>query len=231
MNQSLWRPRTLEDRLLDRYVADRPGLLFLEVEVGGGDSQRGPRRLDGLLVPGPELEVRVQHSYVLADVAQAVDGADVELLEAKRVLNRNVIGQVEVGMALLQRDFSPASVVGVAVCAMGNADLEWYCSERDLRMAIFPELAPAPRDMGRRVADGRVEARRPPDSVRKNKFLKGWEDAVAGCLYGSVRTRKTHANMGNLFGWIYGDKPASFKDATWDRYVASLSLNDGIERS
>jgi hypothetical protein len=52
--------------------------------------------------------------------------------------------------------------------------------------------------------------------------MKGWDAAVAGTLYGSVHTVKTHANMGNLFGWIYGDKPEEFREATWARYVESL---------
>ncbi len=30
---------------------------------------------------------------------------------------------------------------------------------------------------------------------------------------------KTHANMGNLFGWIYGEQPQEFKKATWETYL------------
>ncbi|WP_146164872.1 hypothetical protein [Desulfonatronum sp. SC1] len=50
----MWKPRTPEDRLLALYLESNPGLLFLEVEVGQGDENCGPRRLDGLLVPGGE---------------------------------------------------------------------------------------------------------------------------------------------------------------------------------
>lgn len=52
--------------------------------------------------------------------------------------------------------------------------------------------------------------------------MRGWDAAVAGALFGSVYKVKTHANMGNLFGWIYGDMPEEFSDATWARYVESL---------
>jgi hypothetical protein len=217
-----WTPLTLEDRLLERYVVDQPGVLFLEVNVGGRDLTRGPRRLDGVLVPGPEVQIRPQHSYNVSDVAAAVDGSVVHVLEAKRRLNRNVIGQVEVGMALFERDFTPDSVVGVAVCANGNADLEWYCSERSLRTAIYRDVLPMGSGIGTSDASDRLDLRKPPDPARKNAFLKGWEDAAGGQLYDSIRTRKTHANMGNLFGWIYGDMPTEFRDATWDRYVASI---------
>jgi hypothetical protein len=48
---------------------------------------------------------------------------------------------------------------------------------------------------------------------------RSWE---AGTLYGSVHVVKTHANMGNLFGWIYGDMPEEFREETWARYVGSL---------
>jgi hypothetical protein len=214
-----WKPRTIEDRLLNRYVTDHPGLLFLEVEVGGRDPNHGPRRLDGLLICGRSVDVRPQDSYTREDVAASVNGAEVHVLEAKRHLNRNVVGQVEVGMALLKRDFSPASAVGVAVCAGGNIDLEWYCYERKLHVAIYDILPPEPTPQ-----DGRcpIDVRRAPDMARKRAFMKGWQNAVAGRLYDSIRKRKTHANMGNMFGWIYGDKPAEFKDETWDRYTASL---------
>jgi hypothetical protein len=220
-----WTPRTLEGRLLKRYVADQPGLLFLEVEVGGRDLTRRPRRLDGVLVPGTELQIRPQHSYNRSDVATAVNGSIVHVLEAKRRLNRNVVGQVEVGVALFERDFTPESVVGVAVCAVGNADLEWYCSHRSLRTAIYRDVLPMRSGVETRDTSGPLDVRKPPDPARRNAFLKGWQDAIGGLLYDSIRTRKTHANMGNLFGWIYGDKPTEFRDATWDRYVASLELD------
>ena len=32
-------------------------------------------------------------------------------------------------------------------------------------------------------------------------------------------SKKTHANMGNLFGWIYGEQPQEFKKATWETYL------------
>ncbi|ACB84394.1 hypothetical protein [Natranaerobius thermophilus] len=51
-----------------------------------------------------------------------------------------------------------------------------------------------------------------------HKF-SGWADAVKGSLYNTIHTKKTHANMGNLFGWIYGDQPKEFKEETWKRYI------------
>lgn len=222
MTFSGWNPITFEDRLLENYLTDNPGLLFLEVEVGTGGDNSGPRRLDGLLVPGKEMHVRPQTSYSQTEVAAAVKDNHVHLLEAKQKLNRTVIGQVQVGMALLNRGFSPASVLGVAVCAQGNSDLEWYCSQQDISMALYPEVQSVEAVKASYGPVVREDLRQAPDSGRRRAFMRGWDDAVAGTLYRSVHEKKTHANMGNLFGWIYGDKPADFRQDTWERYVDSI---------
>ncbi len=190
-------------------------------EVGQGDENCGPKRPDGLLIPVGESRVHAQGSFSRADIAAAVQGQDVHVLEAKRKLNRTVIGQVLVGVALLRRDFSPASVQGVAVCAFGNPDLDWYCREQGIRMAIYPQKGDGGGRPEKRP-DGRMDRRKPPDEYRRRAFMKGWDNAVAGILYGTIHTTKTHANMGNLFGWIYGDMPEEFREATWARYVESL---------
>lgn len=45
---------------------------------------------------------------------------------------------------------------------------------------------------------------RDPQDTHRVVFMGGWTDAVNGTLYESVLDRKTHANMGNLFSWIFG---------------------------
>ncbi|TVR02139.1 MAG: hypothetical protein EA399_00605 [Desulfovibrionales bacterium] len=99
------------------------------------------------------------------------------MLEAKRKLNRTVIGQVQVGVALLRRDFSPASVQGVAVCAFGNPDLEWYCREQGIRTALYP--MDLPKGSVRDRSDGRVDRRKAPTPGRRQAFMRGWDAAVA----------------------------------------------------
>lgn len=124
------------------------------------------------------------------------------------------------GTALFKRDFAPASVTGVAVCGSGNADLAWYCGDRGLESVIYENAERPERKVT--ASATRVEARRPPNAERKKKFMRGWEDAASGVLYDSVRTRKTHANMGNLFGWIFGEQSEGFREETWRHYVDSL---------
>jgi hypothetical protein len=225
MSEPQWGPRTFEDRLLARYLTENPGLLFLEVEVGGTDPVRGARRLDGVLIPGKTSRVEAFSPSGRPVFADEVEGSVVHVLEAKRTLNRNVIGQVEVGVALFEREFAPASTRGIAVCAHGNADLEWYCSEKAIAVSLYPDTS-RPHDRVSRSRTGRrVDLRERPDESRKSSFLRGWDAAVQGRLFGSIRRRKTHANMGNLFGWIYGDVPSAFRDATWERYVGSIGLD------
>jgi hypothetical protein len=119
-------------------LVNNPGLLYLEVEVGQGDENCSPRRLDGLLITGDRPEVRSQCSYCRTDISAAVQGQHVHVLEAKRKLNRIVIGQVQVVVALLTLEFAPASVQGVAVCVLSNPDLEWYCREQEIRTVLYP---------------------------------------------------------------------------------------------
>jgi hypothetical protein len=215
-----WEPNTLEDHLLDRYHDEHPGMLFLEVPVGGGDEYHGPRRIDGVLICGLEPVVHPQHSYTNGELQRAAEGNEVHVLEAKRTLNRNVIGQVQVGTRLLEDVVSASELVPVAVCADNNTVLQSVCDDLGFEVAIYAdEHALSNREVEPSPVDGRQDIRNPPDQARKEAFLRGWSAAVDGRLYRSVRERKTHQNMGNLFGWIYGDEPLDFREATWRRYV------------
>lgn len=60
-----------------------------------------------------------------------------------------------------------------------------------------------------------------PQRTHRRAFLAGWTDAVNGKLYDTILTRKTHTNMGNLFGWIYGQQSRDFRLETWYRYCAN----------
>lgn len=221
MTLSRWEPVTFEDHLLSYYLEDYPGQLFLEVEVGTGDNISGPRRLDGLLVPDETNQIRPRGSYSREEVASAVINKQIHVLEAKRKLNRNVIGQVHVGVALLEKEFSAASILGVALCAQGNPDLERYCFDQGIQVALYPKAQPTAENIAS-SSPQRVDHRNPPDLNRRRAFIQGWNDAVDGTLYKSVKVKKTHANIGNLFGWIYGDKSEEFKQETWERYIESL---------
>ncbi len=95
----MWNPRTPEDRLLAHYpLPPNPACSSWRSRFGQGDDYCGPRRLDGLLIPGGESHIRVQGSYSRADIAAAMEGQYVHVIEAKRKLNRTVVGQEHVGV-------------------------------------------------------------------------------------------------------------------------------------
>ena len=225
MSSFTWAPTTFEDRLLYQYLCQNTGRLFLEVRVGGSNDKFKARRIDGVLLPDRESQVYPEGEYSRKEFSQAIEGKEVHLIEAKRTLNRSVIGQVKVGCSLLARDFEPAQINRVTLCSAGEKDLEWYCKENRINVALYPSLASS-TDSNSQDRNGiniaREDLRQDPDKSRRNAFLSGWTDAVKGQLYKTVWEHKTHANMGNLFGWIYGDQDYEFRIDTWDRYVDNL---------
>jgi len=113
------------------------------------------------------------------------------------------------------------------VCAVPNSDLEAFCRDEGIDVHLYP--IPHGGELVVDENDGRVDVRRPPDEARRRAFLAGWTEAVGGQLYNSVLHHKTHANMGNLFGWVYGDMPRDFRLRTWARYKDALSLREDEE--
>jgi hypothetical protein len=227
MNTINWDPSSFEDRLLDRYLKDNVGKLFLEVPVGGTNNPLNARRIDGVLIPDNTLTVYPPNKYTTEDLQKEINGSSVHLVEAKRTLNRNVIGQVQAGSSLFLRDFNPSNLHPVALCASGEPDLEWVCNQEDIEVAIYPIQSYTSDDKKMdSPTTNRNDIRKDPDQNRRSAFLAGWTDAVNGQLYKSARKRKTHANMGNLFGWIYGDQDYDFRIDTWDRYVDQLNNSE-----
>ena len=66
---------------------------------------------------------------------------------------------------------------------------------------------------------------RDPQDTHRAVFIGGWTDAVNGKRYATIDSRKTHANMGNLFGWIFGNKDEKFRDQIWKLYLEN-ALDD-----
>lgn len=66
----------------------------------------------------------------------------------------------------------------------------------------------------------RKDIRNPdPQGTHRRAFMGGWTDAVSGKRYATIDSRKTHANMGNLFGWVFGAKPDDFRMQIWELYL------------
>lgn len=220
----MWTPSTFEDRLLKKHFDKDRGTAYLEVPIRRLSEAWRARRIDAVLIPdGPDL-IYPQGDYSVDDAADAIRGQVVHVIEAKRTLNRGVIGQVMVAKDLIESALSPSKVVMHVVYARCNADLAWYCDRHGVERHRY-EVQETPGGE-QPVSEGRVDKRRTPDEQRRTAFLGGWTQAVNGDLFGSVQRTKTHANMGNLFGWIYGDMPEEFRLETWRRYADNCMAED-----
>ncbi|MFW6116299.1 MAG: hypothetical protein ACOC6F_01100 [bacterium] len=213
----MWEPSTFEDRLLEKHFDKNSGTAYLEVPISIATGAARARRIDAVLIPdGPDF-VYQQGDYWVDEAADAIRGQVVYVIEAKRSLNRGVIGQVMVAKDLIEDAMEPSRVVMSVVYARDNADLACYCDRHEIECHRYAVQGASP--ISELVNEGRADRRRIPDERRRAAFLGGWSQAVNGQLFGSISSKKTHANMGNLFGWIYGDMPEEFRLETWRRYV------------
>lgn len=216
----MWEPKTFEDHLLKQYTDENPGKLFLEISVSFYTESNKARRIDGILIPGEETEIYPQGTYNTEQLKKEFKEKKVHLLEAKRNLDRVVVGQVLVGESLFKLAFNPVDIIKVAVCGEGNPDIEWYCRDNNIKVALYEtNFIINPVNSSASSQQERKDIRMPPDSYRYRAFSAGWTSATNGKLYDSIISKKTHANMGNLFGWIYGEQPKEFKKATWETYL------------
>ena len=69
-------------------------------------------------------------------VEELIAGARVEVVEAKRELNRLVLGQVIIGADLLEMEYGPAEVDQVVVCEVGDPVLELLCARRGIAVVL-----------------------------------------------------------------------------------------------
>lgn len=221
-------PSTLEDHLLQAYFAEHSGTAFLELPVNVLSDSSRARRIDAVLIPDASSKIYPPSEYDIDKAKEAIHGESIHVIEAKYALNRGVIGQVMVAKHLIERVMEPSEVVMDVVYVEDNADLKEFCEAQGINTYQYPDIErDSNSDESTRSEDnGRVDRRNPPDQARYRAFLTGWTHAVNGRLYNSVRKTKTHANMGNLFGWIYGDQSEAFKRETWERYIENSIIDE-----
>ena len=209
---------TAEDKLIKKYWKDNPGKLFMEVPVGKVRNRK--RRIDAIIISGKENKL-CEHQV---NIKEEIEGEIIHVIEAKRKLNRPVIGQIEVGKHLVESEFNPAKVKPVILCGKLHLDLEGYCENQNIKVVKY-DIETGNQNQKNNSKIDTAESikvsdnRNPPDTYRLGAFKKGWKDAVTGELYQSIKTKKTHANMGNLFGWIYGEASDEFKEKAWEQYI------------
>lgn len=137
-----FKPKTLEDRLLQAYWKEKGGTLYLEVPVGSHAAGVGwpkgskIRRIDAVRVmqeEGLEPEIIPSRAYKRSDLTEAFRDAEVEVIEAKKRLNRVAFGQAVAGAEMLERQYRPWIVSPVVVYEIGDPAMEWVCRKHGIR--------------------------------------------------------------------------------------------------
>lgn len=137
--------RTVEDTLLFHYWQAIGGLIYTEVSIGGRGSERvwpkgaKVRRIDGVrIVP---IEGNASPSDIVifkkanpGEFHEIVKGAHTEVIEIKRNLGRNVMGQVMIGADLMEIAYKPAKIDQVILCQISDPLLEFICQRRNIRV-------------------------------------------------------------------------------------------------
>jgi hypothetical protein len=65
-------------------------------------------------------------------------GAEVEVLEVKRSLDRYVLGQVIIGADLLEMEYAPSKIDQVVICSLDDLVLKLVCDKRGIRVWMPP---------------------------------------------------------------------------------------------
>jgi hypothetical protein len=142
--------RTYEDGLLLKYWQAHGDLVFTEVPVGRDGPRQWPegarpRRIDGVRIVSSEVEkapsaiVAFSKSRDANRFEQTILGAEVEVLEVKRSLDRVVLGQVIIGADLLEIEYAPTKIDQVVICEVGDPVLETVCDRRGIKVWMPPK--------------------------------------------------------------------------------------------
>jgi hypothetical protein len=143
-NSVEWRPRTSEDRMLEKYWRSRGGTLFLEVPIGGpGGSDAwsdacNVRRIDGVLLPAAARELSVHRfSRRTSELFRESIRPSLELIEVKAVLNRTAIGQAIIARRMFTQQYGVSAKRVTVLCESGDSALEWACKEENIHVEII----------------------------------------------------------------------------------------------
>lgn len=126
---------TGEDLLVRRYYDEclnGQGTLWQEVPVASA-------RLDGLHLPARAGGRSWWHGLKTSDLREALQSYDTEVIEAKALLNTDVIGQAIAGAILLAHECPDHRLIRQTVVIGQRPDpcLEWVCHKRGIQVVWF----------------------------------------------------------------------------------------------
>jgi hypothetical protein len=218
-----WFPESGEDASLLAWWRGHPrrGWLWLEVEIGrAGPGQwpnrRSHRRIDAVHVPGHPRREIADWVDDPASLEQAVDGAEIEIVEAKRELDVCVIGQCVAGVDMFSRAYPRHGLVRMVAVVRGALDpaLSWVCGRRGIEVVTLDE--------------GSVQALRLPPPPIQTAFELGWEGGSTVVEWRSSRGRgerfRTAVDAGTALELI--DESAEKRVSSWMRWGELLERLD-----
>lgn len=126
----------------------RSGWWLKEVGLGypGERRTRHDRRLDALILVDAPAQVS-DKGEDLDEMAEAIAaGRPVELVEAKRELNTNVIGQLLCGLWMFRAKYARHDSIKLAavVARAEDAALSWYCTQAGIEVVRVDPLSEVP---------------------------------------------------------------------------------------
>lgn len=131
---------TLEDKLLKEYWNRNPGLLFKEVELRKIEDGKRAKRTDGILIPQREKKVYSRNKFNSEKMKEVIKGEPIKVIEVKKELNRDVIGQVEVAAYLAKDEFDSQKASPVIVCGKTHSSLKKYCDHKNIEVWVAKDL-------------------------------------------------------------------------------------------
>jgi len=138
-----WEPQTPEDRLLLAYWEKTgKGRMFLEVPVGNYASGFFPkgssvRNIDGVRILSEDSqkdEIIPRRAYRWRDLIDAFRDKEVEVIEAKKRLNRLLFGQAVAGVDMFERQYPAWIVHPVVIYEINDPAMEWVCQKHGVKM-------------------------------------------------------------------------------------------------
>ena len=121
-----------ETPLTRRYWKSIGGTLIEEYLAVRNGSDRGPRRLDGLIIRSKETNIETDRS-------RDITGEDVIVVQTKaKRLSMTLLGQAILSRALLT-SLRPRTIHSVAVCTVGDAALEPLAEAYGIEVVVYDE--------------------------------------------------------------------------------------------
>ena len=122
---------TYEDKLLKKYWENNTGTLFKEVKIAGR------KRIDGILVTKGDKKAYPRKKFDRGKLKNNLEENNIEIIEVKENLNRNVIGQVEVAKFFIEKKYNPKNISLVVICNKSNSQLKKYCDFKGIKVVEF----------------------------------------------------------------------------------------------